>query len=358
MSQRRLPVYLLVDCSESMAGPAIESVSKGVGALVDQLRANPLALETAYLSVITFSRYARQDVPLTEVMSFQPPKLSVRPGTALGAALDLLVKCIGREVVKTTATTKGDYRPLVFLMTDGQPTDAWEAAADRIKAARNPSLANIYAIGCGPDVDAAVLKRLTDIVLLMPEVTPEKFKKFFVWLSASVQAASQRVESGGDAKGGGGPDMLGLASLPDGVLEEAGASGGGYPSGASSDYPSGQKYDSPRQVFLHARCSRTKKPYLMRYARRPYDIAYEPIAAHPLEDFGEDDGQAMPPINSSMLDGAPPCPYCGNVGGGMCDCGALFCLAPGNRDPVTCPKCSSSLKLGHSGDFDIRRAEG
>lgn len=344
MANRRLPVYLLIDCSESMAGPAIESVSKGVDSLVSELRGNPLALETAYLSVITFSRYAKQDVPLTEVMAFQPPKFSVRPGTAFGAALQLLVQCVNREVVKTTPTTKGDYRPLVFLLTDGQPTDDWQAAADMIKNARAPSIANIYAIGCGPDVDAAVLRRVTDIVLLMPELTPEKFKKFFVWLSASVQTASQRVESGGMGKDGT-PDMLGLSSLPEGVLEPA------------STYP--QPFDpTPRQVFLHARCTRTRRPYLMRYARRPYDKIYEPIASHPLEEFGAGDADMMPPINSSLLDGAPPCPYCQSAGCGMCDCGTLFCIQPGSREPVTCPGCSSRLTMGDSSDFDIRRAEG
>ena len=41
MSMRRLPVYLLLDCSESMAGPAIEAVEQGVQALVGELRSNP-----------------------------------------------------------------------------------------------------------------------------------------------------------------------------------------------------------------------------------------------------------------------------------------------------------------------------
>ncbi|MEI7688020.1 MAG: tellurium resistance protein TerY, partial [Planctomycetota bacterium] len=77
---RRLPVYLMLDCSESMAGPAIEAVGRGVSLLHQELKSNPDALETAYLSVITFSRYAKQVTPLTEVMQFSPPPLSVRTG--------------------------------------------------------------------------------------------------------------------------------------------------------------------------------------------------------------------------------------------------------------------------------------
>ena len=130
MFMRRLPVYLLLDCSESMAGPAIEAVERGVKTLVSELRSNPLALESAYLAVLTFDRHARQVTPLTEVDSVPTAgKLSVRTGTSLGAALRLLLECIRRDVVKTTPTTKGDYKPLVFLLTDGQPTDNYGPAA-------------------------------------------------------------------------------------------------------------------------------------------------------------------------------------------------------------------------------------
>ena len=53
---RRLPVYLLLDVSGSMAGDPIEAVKHGVRALISELRGDPQALETAYLSVITFNK--------------------------------------------------------------------------------------------------------------------------------------------------------------------------------------------------------------------------------------------------------------------------------------------------------------
>src|ERR1044072_5008448 len=193
MTISRLPVYLLLDCSESMAGPAIGAVARGAATLVKELRSNPQAVETAYLSVITFSREARQDVPLTELMSFQIPKLRVRPGTALGAALRLLKDRLGREVIKNAEGIKGDFKPLIFLLTDGQPTDDWGAAADAVKQG-GTKFATIVG---GPDVDLQSLYRITNSVLLMPDLTPESIRKFFVWLSSSVQAASVRVDGGG-----------------------------------------------------------------------------------------------------------------------------------------------------------------
>ena len=63
---RRLPVYLLLDCSGSMTGEPIEAVKQGMKALLMELRSDPQALETAYLSVITFASNAVQVCPLTE----------------------------------------------------------------------------------------------------------------------------------------------------------------------------------------------------------------------------------------------------------------------------------------------------
>lgn len=333
--QRRLPVYLLLDCSESMAGPAVEAVVRGVEALVSELRGDPQALETAHLSVITFDREARQVVPLTDLFQFEPPKLKVRPGTALGAALRLLRQCIEREVVRASATTKGDFKPLVFLLTDGQPTDDWEAAAEALRR-ESPRPANVYAIGCGPDVDNAVLRAVTDIVLHLDDLSPDALGRFFVWMSASVRSASLRPEPVGDS--------LGLTPLPSNVLSRA---------------AEGEVVDpTPRQVFLNARCSRSRRPYLMRFARRDYDGRYEAIAAHPLDEAEDGEDNALPPVPSDMLDGCPPCPYCANAVAGLCPCGTLFCTDPTDAGPVVCPGCRARLSRGIGGPAEIRRSLG
>ena len=73
MSVRRLPVYILADCSGSMNGAPIESVKSGIRSLHSELMGDPSAVECAYLSVITFDANAQQVVPLTELCSFNPP---------------------------------------------------------------------------------------------------------------------------------------------------------------------------------------------------------------------------------------------------------------------------------------------
>jgi hypothetical protein len=248
------------------------------------------------------------------------------------------MQCLKNDIVHTTDKIKGDYKPLVFLLTDGQPTDKWEPTADALKSPAWAKVANIYAIGCGADVDLEVLYRITDTVLLMPELSPEAVKKLFIWLSASVQTASLRVETTGNA------DNLELPPLPPG-LEVA-------PKGAT------QRDSTPYTVFLHARCSSTKQPYLMRFGRRQYEMRYDAIAAHPLEAMEDDDADFLPPINSSMLVGCPSCPYCENPVAAMCPCGALFCEGSDTTGPSICPRCGAKLSASGSGDFDIKRSQG
>ncbi|WP_315821000.1 vWA domain-containing protein [Paraflavitalea speifideaquila] len=103
---RRLPVYLVLDTSGSMTGEPIESLKNGVQVLISTLRQDPYALETAYLSVITFSTTAQQLVPLTELSTFQMPDLQAAGTTSLGEALNLLSQRVDAEVARTTADQK------------------------------------------------------------------------------------------------------------------------------------------------------------------------------------------------------------------------------------------------------------
>lgn len=191
---RRLPVYLLLDCSGSMTGDPIESVRQGVRALIADLKGDPQALETAYLSVITFDSNAQQVVPLTELLSFQEPNLQAGGTTAMGAALQLLDQKLDTEVRKSTMTQKGDWKPLVFVMTDGQPTDSWEDAANRIRSKR---VGHIIGCAAGAGADDTVLKKLTEDVFRLDNLSPDTMKAFFKWVSSSIKTTSQSVSQGG-----------------------------------------------------------------------------------------------------------------------------------------------------------------
>src|SRR5258707_3567670 len=104
---RRLPVYLVLDCSGSMSGEPIEACRQGLKALLADLRGDPQALETAYLSVITFGSTAQQVCPLTELVAFQEPALTASGSTALGEALTVLREAVTREGRTSTPFPKG-----------------------------------------------------------------------------------------------------------------------------------------------------------------------------------------------------------------------------------------------------------
>ncbi|MCU8005289.1 MULTISPECIES: vWA domain-containing protein [unclassified Shewanella] len=201
---RRLPIYLLLDTSGSMHGEPIEAVKNGVQTLLTTLKQDPYALETAYVSIITFDSSARQVVPLTDLMSFNVPGLSASGTTSLGGALSLVASSIAKEVQKTTADTKGDWRPLIFLMTDGSPTDDWRKGLNDFKMARTGV---VVACAAGHDADISVLKEITEIVLQLDTADSSTIKAFFKWVSASISVGSQKIESNKK-------EVIGLDDLP------------------------------------------------------------------------------------------------------------------------------------------------
>ncbi len=189
---RRLPVYLLLDCSGSMAGEPIEAVKQGIKALVSELKGDPQALETACLSVITFNSSARQISPLTELLLFKEPQLVASGATALGAALTVLADCIRDEVRTSTPTQKGDWKPLVFLLSDGAPTDKLD---DGLAALKKVTAGNIIACAAGANANVSTLKRITNNVLMMNNLTAGDMAQFFAWVSGSIKASSKSIDA-------------------------------------------------------------------------------------------------------------------------------------------------------------------
>ncbi len=196
---RRLLVYLLLDRSSSMDGEPIAAVNEGVRVLHQELCKNPHALETVSIAFIAFASGVERSslVPLAD---FEPPTLTASGNTYLGEALHELNDAIDADFRPRSEESGGDYKPLVFLLTDGQPTDSWQMQAKVLRQRTVGRVAHIVALGCGPDVDTQMLKDIGDTALHMSEVDPELLHSFFKWVSASVGTASIRP---GDLGNGG-----------------------------------------------------------------------------------------------------------------------------------------------------------
>lgn len=181
-----------------MYGEPIEAVRNGVQVLVSTLRQDPYALETAYLSIITFDSSAKQVTPLTELSSFQEPSIDANGCTALGEALSLLANCVDREVTKTTADVKGDWKPLVFIMTDGVPTDDLTKGLNEFKKRK---FGTVVACAAGAGADTNTLRQITENVVSLDTADSGTIKAFFKWVSASISTGSMKVEEAGQEVG-------------------------------------------------------------------------------------------------------------------------------------------------------------
>lgn len=188
---RRLPVYLLLDSSGSMRGEPIESVRSGIQMLAGSLRRDPRALESVHLCIMTFDIDARVVTPLTSLDAFREPDIEV-PGsgpTHLGLALERLCALVEREVQAGTDVRKGDWRPMLFVMTDGAVSDlmAYEEIIPRV---RSCGFARIVACAAGPKARKEQLELLTSDVVTLETMDGASFAALFAWVSEAIAAGS------------------------------------------------------------------------------------------------------------------------------------------------------------------------
>lgn len=353
---RRLPIYFLIDVSESMIGEPLQHVQAGMETIIRELRTDPYALETVCISIIAFAGRAKKLSTMEELYNFYPPKLPIGGGTSLGGALEFLMNDIQATVRKTTLEEKGDWKPIVFLFTDGAPTDPVDKAFDKWNEKYRKS-ANLVAISFGDNLDVSLLRKITDNVLQLKDTDEVSFKNFFKWVTASIKTTSVGISDLNS-------DDLKLAPLTDDFLTKI-----------EQDMNQPIKVDENFAVIL-GKCQQTSQPYLLKYMKRidKNDFSqftgigsrkFKFVGAYPIDNtyFEMVDGYANgnlsgSRVNTADLIGFPSCPCCGNqVAIGLCMCGNIMCV--GNEQQSKCPWCGIQVSFQSSGGgMDIGRTRG
>lgn len=348
---RRLPIYFLIDVSESMIGHPIQQVQNGMRQIVRELQQDPYALETAYISVIVFAGRAKMMMPLTETSRFYAPEFPLGSGTNLSEGLEMLMNDIDRSVSKTTAEHKGDWKPIIFLFTDGTPTNDCTNAINKWNS-RYRQHCNMVAISIGDNADTKTLGQMTETVMRLNDTAEQSFREFFKWVTASIQTSSEAVCENKEA--------MKLAPIGNLDLEKVESSR--------------QSRPDDNNVVIEAKCSSTKSLYLIKYAKRlresqefgglgmkvrdfKLEGAYPVLHEDQYKELSDNNNNSNS-INTSNLIGAPNCPCCGSSEAfNMCgNCNKIFCLDI-ESNKVICPWCQSELRFSGEGysDFDVNR---
>lgn len=185
---RRLPVYFLLDTSGSMYGEPIEALNNALSGMINQLRSDPQAAETLWISIITFDRSIRELMPLTPLETFVLPSIVCPESgpTFTGRALEVLYHKVKQDIRKTTPDQKGDWLPLLFLFTDGKPSDV-QLYQDMTRKMGELNFGTIVACAAGPRADHTTLLALTPHVVQLDTTDSSTLKQFFTWVSDAIE---------------------------------------------------------------------------------------------------------------------------------------------------------------------------
>ncbi len=184
----RCPVLLLLDNSGSMAGEKIRQLNEGLQEFQRDLAGDALAAKRCEIAVVSFGP-VREVTAFTSAEHFQAPVLRAEGGTPLGEAVTHGLEMLRQRKDLIRQNGVGLYRPWVFLITDGGPTDAWQHAAAAVRQGEDAKSFAFFSVGVA-GADMAMLTQLNTARAPVP-LKGTNFRDMFQWLSASLKSVSQ-----------------------------------------------------------------------------------------------------------------------------------------------------------------------
>lgn len=185
----RLCCLLLLDTSGSMEDAGIRELNHGLNSLQELIRSDPILRKRVEIAIVTFGTEPEIHLPFTQARDYLVRPLTAQGRTAMGQAIVVGLDLLEERKAHIRANGGLIWRPIVLLMTDGEPTDedeTWREAARRVRSGEAGRHCIFFPIG----VTGANLTKLAELGSKAPPVRldVENFHDFFVWVSSSLRA--------------------------------------------------------------------------------------------------------------------------------------------------------------------------